>query len=74
MKCAVATWNYKSGGIVHLKSPAFFFFFSTAYLMLGRIKSRLQKNVRAIIKVVVDILACIVVARYGFRLQKKKCM
>ena len=25
VKCAEATWNYKTGGIVHLKSPAFFF-------------------------------------------------
>ena len=22
VKCAEATWNYKAGGIVHLKSPA----------------------------------------------------
>ena len=27
VKCADATWNYKAGGIVNLKSPAFFFFF-----------------------------------------------
>ena len=25
VKCAEATWNYKSGGVVHLKSPAVFF-------------------------------------------------
>ena len=25
VKCAEATWNYKAGGIVHLKSPAIFF-------------------------------------------------
>ena len=27
VKCAEAAWNYKAGGIVHLKSPAFFFSF-----------------------------------------------
>ena len=26
VKCAEAAWNYKAGGIVHLKSPAFFVF------------------------------------------------
>ena len=25
VKCAEATWNYKVRGVVHLKSPAFFF-------------------------------------------------
>ena len=36
VKCAEAAWNYKAGGIVHLKSPAFFFFFkSPAVLIKG---------------------------------------
>ena len=25
LKCAEAAWNYKAGGVVPLKSPAFFF-------------------------------------------------
>ena len=28
VKCAEAAWNNKGGGVVHLKSPAFFFFLS----------------------------------------------
>ena len=31
VKCTEAVWNYKEGGVVHLKSPAFFgFFFSSS--------------------------------------------
>ena len=28
VKCVEATWNYKSGGVVHLKPPAYFFLLS----------------------------------------------
>ena len=27
LKCAEAAWNYETGGVVHLKSSAFFFLF-----------------------------------------------
>ena len=31
VKCAEAAWNKKAGGVVHSKSPAFFFFFIISY-------------------------------------------
>ena len=32
VKCVEAAWSNRAGGIVHLKSPAFFFFFFQCYL------------------------------------------
>ena len=34
IKCAEAAWNYKAGGVVHLKSPAVFFIFKYSILFL----------------------------------------
>ena len=62
VKCAEAAWNYKAGGIVHLKSPAFFcfvlfcffvclFFFITIHwysLNVKRVKWLLFKRVKSV--------------------------